>query len=437
MENEIFACEEKFLVKYLSDIFGASPEQALAINSLNDSEPADILSFGGSGTATIEIQGVLSKTGPSRIARYFGYQGTGYDDIIESMDAISKMDEIHTLYLNMNTPGGYITGLDEVRTAMLALQKAGKKITAVNQGLIASAGYWIASGADEITATSMVAETGSIGVVITTYVDTNDGSYGYKTIKIVSRNAENKDPDLLTKDGIQVLQDRADAIERVFLKQVSDGRNISVETIIDKFGKGGVYIAYDPDDDKPDALSIGMIDSIESGGVRIAKKEKEMAIKSKEIKTENPESMTLVQAMEQIEALKAKIETQSAAPPAPAPQVVAPPAPIPAPQVVAPPVPQISAGDIAEVMPYIKSDAYPQSIKSVALRVIEGTASVDHFRGALLTYDAMKTSGEIDSAVTDTKEIGGTQSRQNPLGNPDLITDADELAAVQEIRGVR
>jgi hypothetical protein len=87
-------------------------------------------------------------------------------------------------------------------------------------------------------------------------------------------------------------------------------------------------------------------------------------------------------------------------------------------------------------MPYIKSDAYPQSIKSVALRVIEGTASVDHFRGALLTYDAMKTSGEIDSAVTDTKEIGGTQSRQNPLGNPDLITDADELAAVQEIRGV-
>ena len=46
------------------------------------------------------------------------------------------------------------------------------------------------------------------------------------------------------------------------MDKIATGRNTTVENIIENFGKGGVFIAQDPDPEKPDAIKAGMIDRL-------------------------------------------------------------------------------------------------------------------------------------------------------------------------------
>jgi len=129
--------------------------------------------------------------------------------------------------------------------------------------MIASAGYYLATAANEIVAMSPLAATGSIGVIMAG-LDFSDARArnGIKQIKIVSKNAPNKQADPTTPHGNSVLQDEVDAMERVFIQKITEGRSTTEADVIENFGKGGLLIAQDPDSDKPDALKVGMIDKV-------------------------------------------------------------------------------------------------------------------------------------------------------------------------------
>lgn len=259
---KIFACEKEYLLNYQQKILNATTEEITAAQDIfGNSDLPDILSIDGN-IARIKIEGILTRKGPSPIARFFGFGGTGYNDIIESLQSVEDRPDIEKIILEMNTPGGDVKGVDGV---YIAVKDANKKIKVIaeNHGLIASGGYWIAAAASKIVAIGPSVETGSIGVIITAIDDTQYlKDMGVKIVKIVSRNAPKKDPDLSKKAGRDVIQDRADAIERVFIKRISEGRKVSEDHIIKKFGRGSVLIADDPDKSKDDALSVGMIDEV-------------------------------------------------------------------------------------------------------------------------------------------------------------------------------
>jgi hypothetical protein len=165
----------------------------------------------------------------------------------------------------MNTPGGTVDGMDQARQAIKSLAEK-KTVIAENQGMIASAGYHQATAAGTIEATSPLAITGSIGVIVAG-LDFTDAMArdGVKKIKIVSKNAPNKQPDPTTESGRDLVQEQINAMERVFIQAVAEGRGTTEDDVIANFGRGGVLIAQDPDPEQPDALSVGMIDSVISG----------------------------------------------------------------------------------------------------------------------------------------------------------------------------
>jgi ClpP class serine protease len=261
----ILAQEPEFTVRYLERIENATAEeQQAAFDRFYGEALPEILQIDGN-VARISISGPLSPRGPSVLGRFFGFGGTGYQDIIDAVQAVKDDISITEVRFPTNTPGGTVTMVDETRQAIAELAKT-KRIIFENHGMIASAGVWLASAAHEIVAMSPTVETGSIGVKIVGYDAT--AAYkemGYKKVTIISRNAPNKAAGVDTKDGRDELQRQADAVERIFIARIAEGRGVSEQTVIDTFGKGGLLVAQDPGSEHPDAITVGLIDRIAEG----------------------------------------------------------------------------------------------------------------------------------------------------------------------------
>ena len=95
--NQIFAAEKTFILEYLNKTINATAEELQAAFDMFESkELPDILSIEGD-TAIIKIEGILSKNGPSFIARFFGFGGTAYTDIIESIEITNPVETFSNL----------------------------------------------------------------------------------------------------------------------------------------------------------------------------------------------------------------------------------------------------------------------------------------------------------------------------------------------------
>lgn len=82
------------------------------------------------------------------------------DDIGRELDEAETNDEVETILLNIDSPGGMVTGTPELGQKILEVEKP---IYAFTRGQMASAAYWLACSCDGIFATPS-ADVGSIGV---------------------------------------------------------------------------------------------------------------------------------------------------------------------------------------------------------------------------------------------------------------------------------
>lgn len=270
MTTQFIAMYEPFALEYLERLARATPEErAEARDAFSNKKDDDQIYTIEGSTATMVISGPLSRNGPSWLALLFGFGGTGYNAIIEAANDLKNDDSIEHVKMEMDTPGGYMDGLDETFQALDSLSKT-KKLTAINRGMIASAGYYLAVAASKIEAVSPSAITGSIGVKVVGY----DWSGYLKKEGIVRRvvisdGAPKKDANLETQKGRNIILEEINAHERIFLMRVSEGRAVDVETVKSDFGQGGMLVAFDPDPSKDDALSVGMIDELTGGQIGV------------------------------------------------------------------------------------------------------------------------------------------------------------------------
>lgn len=262
--EQLWLAEPNFLVNYLGKLENASAQEIqVATDLFGEAELPSILTIEGE-EAIITITGPMSRTGPSFLARLFGFGGTAYNDIIESLKLAQENQIVKKIRLIMDTPGGEVNGTDDVFQAVQAAKKE-KPVIAENHGLMASGGYWIASAATRIIATSPSNETGSIGVIAAALDFTKMLERdGIKRIVLTSKNAPDKAPDISKKEGRDLIQERIDALERVFISRIAEGRGVSIEHVQQNFGQGALLIAQDPDNSNPDALSVGMIDAVDA-----------------------------------------------------------------------------------------------------------------------------------------------------------------------------
>lgn len=200
---------------------------------------------------------ILDVRGPlvSRANLFTAVSGaTSYDILRRDLQSALDDPGIHAIVMPYDTPGGSVTGVDELAKAIKD-GKAKKPIIAYVGGTAASAGYWLASQSTEV----VIAETailGSIGVRAALR-DTSKKDAEAGLMEFISSNAPGKRTDLSTDEGKARIQRTVDALEGVFIATVASGRGVKPDDVIAKFGGGDVLIGSA-------AVAAGMADRLGS-----------------------------------------------------------------------------------------------------------------------------------------------------------------------------
>lgn len=231
--------------------------------------------------ATIDVRGPLM---PERSAlyEYFDIEHTAYSDIVTQLNDANADDSVKSITMRYDTPGGTVAGMFETADA---IRSSSKPVTAIVEGMAASAGYGLASQADEIHATGRMSVLGSVGVVTSRYVS----NY---VVDITSSNAPNKRPDVRTEEGKAAIRAELDEIEAIFLETIAAGRDTTTDNVAENYGRGGTMLA-------DNALKRGMIDKIltaapagQSKATKVAQAaetKKGVPMDLKELKAQHPE----------------------------------------------------------------------------------------------------------------------------------------------------
>jgi len=172
---------------------------------------------------------------------------TSLSRLAKDFKAAEENPDIDTIVHYIDTPGGQVTGTNEYSELV---KNSNKKTIAYVSGTAASAGYWIASAHDEIVV-DKTSRLGSIGVVVA-LPPKDEG-----VIEIVNSTSPNKRIDPETDEGRAVIVKELDALAEVFQKTVAKNRNVSLETVVSDFGKGGILVGED-------AINIKMADRLGS-----------------------------------------------------------------------------------------------------------------------------------------------------------------------------
>lgn len=199
------------------------------------------------GTAEIRITGVLLP-GVSLFSYLYGGGSTRYGDI---RDALAKADQdpaVKRIVLNINSPGGAVDGLFETVNAVRAVRKP----ISVRASAALSAAYALAAATGgPIVAESEASQFGSIGVATPSYYFLQ----GEEVISITSTEAPKKRPDVRTEEGRAVIREHLDAVHKLFVEAIADGRRTKASDINANYGRGATLLARE-------AKAAGMIDRI-------------------------------------------------------------------------------------------------------------------------------------------------------------------------------
>lgn len=190
------------------------------------------------GVAVLKISGPLSREDD---VWCWIFDGTSYERLARTFTAAVENPAVRAVLFDVDSPGGDVDSCNELCDIIYSAR--GKKpIVAYVGGMGCSGAYWLASACDEIVC-SETAMLGSIGV-LAVYTDWSkfDEKQGIKEIPIIASQSPYKRSDPTTKDGKARIQARIDELASVFIAGVARNRKVSVETVMEKFGKGDVLV---------------------------------------------------------------------------------------------------------------------------------------------------------------------------------------------------
>lgn len=200
-------------------------------------------------TAVLTFDGVVGR-GSS------WFWGTMADpaDLVAALRQAEADPEVDDILLLVNSPGGECIGVHE---AHMALRGGTKKSRAHVVGMCASAAYWIASGADAVTA-SPVAAVGCIGAIVEGCDDTEAmEKWGYRFKVLRSARTPDKAPDVADDRWDDEMQPLLDEIGDRFLADIGAARGWGddLDAIATRVESGRLFPAKA-------ALAAGLIDEI-------------------------------------------------------------------------------------------------------------------------------------------------------------------------------
>jgi signal peptide peptidase SppA len=182
--------------------------------------------------------------------------GTSSEGFGKALDAAVADSGVKAIVIDVDSPGGVVSGTDELSAKIFAARGKKPIIAHVNPQA-ASAAYWIATAADEMVLNPS-AEVGSIGVIgVHDDVSAALEKAGVKRTLMTAGEYKGEMASFLplSDEARQHQQERIDAYHDQFVRAVARNRNVSPTTVRDSFGKGRMVMAAD-------AVARGMADSI-------------------------------------------------------------------------------------------------------------------------------------------------------------------------------
>ena len=200
--------------------------------------------------AIVQLNGILQKTD----SKFGG--ATSTIRARQSIRAAARDSRVEAILLSIDSPGGTVAGAGELARDIAAAATV-KPVHAYIDDQGASAAYWAASQAQRISANE-TADVGSIGVYAVLEDITGMLEADGVKLHVVSTGshkglgADGSVPDELVIE----VQDRIDAINKIFKSSVSRGRNFDAKTI-DDIATGKTWIAAD-------AKKMGLVDAVQN-----------------------------------------------------------------------------------------------------------------------------------------------------------------------------
>jgi len=229
-------------------VYDAPDMHAAARREKRDEEPPYRITK--DGIAVIGINGPMMK-GDSK------YGGTSTIRTRYAVRSAARDDKVKAILLSIDSPGGTVAGTGELAHDVMKARLA-KPVHAHIEDLGASAAYWVASQAENVTA-SDTAEIGSIGTVAIVEDTSKMAEMQGITVHVIS-SGEYKGsltPGVeISKKQLAYVQERVDAINERFLAAVEQGRGIPRASLA-QIADGKVYIA-------DQARRLGLINTVQS-----------------------------------------------------------------------------------------------------------------------------------------------------------------------------
>ncbi|MCM1002075.1 S49 family peptidase [Wolbachia pipientis] len=205
------------------------------------------------GIKVIPIHGILTKKSEA-FDNVLGM--TSYEKIREEIEEALIDEEVETIILDIDSPGGEVNGLFDLADFIYEARKSEKKkIVAIANDDAYSAAYAIASSAEKVFV-SRASGVGSIGV-IASYVDQSgfDEKQGvkYTTVFAGKRKNDLNPHEPITSESLESLQGEVNRLYEMFVQLIARNRNLSMERI--KSTEAGLYFGEK-------AIEIGLADGM-------------------------------------------------------------------------------------------------------------------------------------------------------------------------------
>ncbi len=213
------------------------------------------------GVAVLPVSGTMvHKYG--HLKPYSGM--TGYDGIIMRLAEAINDPSIKGILLDMDTPGGEVSGCFDAAAKIRSMVKeGGKPLWAIADDMACSAGMAIASAADRRLITQS-AVMGSVGVVMAH--TSHAGHLKEKGIEVTlihsgSHKVSGNPYEALSKEDLASFQASTDRLRGEFAQLISDNMGLSKETVLGT--EAAVYRGQE-------AIDIGFADQLVNGNEAIA-----------------------------------------------------------------------------------------------------------------------------------------------------------------------
>jgi len=204
----------------------------------------------------LNIEGVITQKADI-FTMLFG--GATLDTLTVDFKTLLNNEGIDTIVLNIDSPGGTVSGVQDFANLIFDSRDK-KKIITISSSIMTSAAMWIGAAAEHVLISGGTVTTGSIGV-LTTHVDTSvmESDLGIKTTEITAgkykRIASTHAP--LTDVGRSELQSQVDKIMEAFVSDVAKFRDVSEQEVGSVMADGKIFIG-------DNAIKAGLVDEIKT-----------------------------------------------------------------------------------------------------------------------------------------------------------------------------